>query len=158
MGASFWLVELFRDGGEETKKRLDSRSNQLRFERFNKQTTAGHPNCLHAGGSVAGSASRVANRGRRHELLLAVGAFVSSLSEHISPEQPGGAQLVESCLLDGPALNCNQWHVPGAWVGLHSIATRTCLGSAPLLGWDVESRCWRGAPWAAQLFPPRRWF
>ena len=31
MGASFWLVELFRDRGEETKKRLDSR---LRFERF----------------------------------------------------------------------------------------------------------------------------
>ena len=72
---------------------------------------------------------------------MAVGVFVSSLSEHVSPEQPGGAQLVESYLLDGPALNCNQWHVPGVWLGLHSIATRTCLGSAPLLGWDVESRC-----------------
>ena len=32
MGACFWLVELFRDGGEETKKRLDSRSTRLRFE------------------------------------------------------------------------------------------------------------------------------
>ena len=28
------LVELFRDGGEETKKRLNSRSTRLRFERF----------------------------------------------------------------------------------------------------------------------------
>ena len=36
MGACFWLVERFRDGGEETKKRLDSRSTRLRFERFNK--------------------------------------------------------------------------------------------------------------------------
>ena len=36
MGASFWLVELFCDGGEETKKRLDSRSTRLRFERFNE--------------------------------------------------------------------------------------------------------------------------
>ena len=32
MGACFWLVELFRDGGEETKKRLGSRSTRLRFE------------------------------------------------------------------------------------------------------------------------------
>ena len=38
MGACFWLVELFRDGGEETKKRLDSRSTWLRFERFNEPT------------------------------------------------------------------------------------------------------------------------
>ena len=41
------------------------------------------------------------------------------------------------------ALNCNQWHVQAP---------------TPLLGWDVESRCWRGAPWAAQLFSPRQWF
>ena len=32
MEACFWLVELFRDGGEETKKRLGSRSTRLRFE------------------------------------------------------------------------------------------------------------------------------
>ena len=32
MGAYFWLVELFRDGGEETKQRLGSRSTRLRFE------------------------------------------------------------------------------------------------------------------------------
>ena len=32
MGACFWLVELFRDGGEETKKRPGSRSTRLRFE------------------------------------------------------------------------------------------------------------------------------
>ena len=46
-------------------------------------------------------------------VAVAVGAFVSSLSEHVSPEQPGGAPLMESYLPDGPALNCNQWHVPG---------------------------------------------
>ena len=36
MGASFWLVELFCDGGEETKKRVDYRSTRLRFERLNE--------------------------------------------------------------------------------------------------------------------------
>ena len=41
------------------------------------------------------------------------------------------------------ALDCNQWHVPPP---------------TPLLGWDVESRCWRGAPGASQLFPPRQRF
>ena len=30
------MVELFRDGGEETKKRVDSRSTRLRFRRLNK--------------------------------------------------------------------------------------------------------------------------
>ena len=43
---------------------------------------------------------------------VAVRDFVSSLSEHVSPEQPSGAQLV-SCLLDSSALNCSQWRVPG---------------------------------------------
>ena len=42
----------------------------------------------------------------------AVRDFVSSLSEHVSPEQPSGAQL-ESCLLDVSALSCSQWHAPG---------------------------------------------
>ena len=60
-----------------------------------RQTTAGHLHCSHAGVGVAGSAGCVAPRGRRHELLFAVGAFVSALSEHVSPEQPGGAPLVE---------------------------------------------------------------
>ena len=29
-------------------------------------------------------------------------------------------------------------------------------GLRSLFGWDVESRCRCGAPWAAQLFPPRK--
>ena len=41
-------------------------------------------------------------------VAVAVRAFVSPLSEHVSPEQLGGAPLA-----DGPALNCNQWLVPG---------------------------------------------
>ena len=41
------------------------------------------------------------------------------------------------------ALNCNQWHVPA---------------TTSVLGWDVESRCWRGPPGAAQLFPSCQWF
>ena len=60
------------------------------------QTTAGHPHCSHAGVGVAGSSGCVVPCGRRHELLFAVGAFVSSLSEHVSPEQPGVAPLVEN--------------------------------------------------------------
>ena len=45
-------------------------------------------------------------------VAVAVRDFVSSLSEHVSPEQPSGAQLV-SCLLDSSALNSSQWRVPG---------------------------------------------
>ena len=48
-------------------------------------------------------------------VAVAVGAFVSSLSEHVSPEQPGGAPLVEHWIATsgmflgmGPALNCDQ--------------------------------------------------
>ena len=75
--------------------------------RHTQQTTAGHPHCLHAGGSVAGSAGRVAPRGRRHELLLLWGPSflhwvnMSHLSSWVEP---------------------NWWSLP-CWTVLHWIAT-----------------------------------
>ena len=58
------------------------------------QTTAGTPTACTADGSVAGFLGRVVPRCRRHE-LLPCGAFVSSLSEHVSPEQSGGVPLAD---------------------------------------------------------------
>ena len=96
-------------------------------------------------------------------VAVAVGALVSSLSEHVSPEQPDGAQLV-SCLLDGyctelqlvacswlivaPAFNCDQ-----DMLGLRSVVRvgrRISVSTRGSVGGS--------APWAAQLFPPRRGF
>ena len=73
-------------------------------------------------------------------VAVAVGAFVSPLSEHVSPEQPGGAPLV-----DGPALNCNQWHVPGDGPALNynqdmlRLQLR-CSGGTSNLGADAGLR------------------
>ena len=82
---------------------------------------------------------------------VAVRDFVSSLSEHVSPEQPGGAQLV-SCLLDGicndlqpvacswgivaPAFNCDQ-DMPGLRSAVRvrrriSVSTRGSVGGSAL--------------------------
>ena len=85
-------------------------------------------------------------------VAVAVGAFVSPLSEHVSPEQPGAAPLA-----DGPALNCNQWHVPGDGPALNCNQDMfrlqlRCSGGTSNLGVDART------PWAAQLFPPREWF
>ena len=68
-------------------------------------------------------------------VAVTVGAFVSPLSEHVSPEQPGGAPVA-----DGHALNCNQWHVPGGRACIE-LQPGHVQAPAPLLGWDVESRC-----------------
>ena len=75
-------------------------------------------------------------------VAVAVGAFVSPLSEHVSPEQPGGAPLV-----DGPALNCNQWHVPadGPALNCNQDMFRLqlwCSGGTSNLGVDAGLR-WR---------------
>ena len=88
--------------------------NTFSYTRYNRVDWA-----LHAGGSVAGSASWQEAR-----VAVVVVAFVSPLSEHVSPEQPGGAQLAGwSCIELQP--------VAGSWqMGLHWIATRTCLGSS----------------------------
>ena len=99
-------------------------------------------------------------------VAIAVGAFVSPLSEHVSPVQPGGAPLVDGPALnrnqwhvpgDGPALNYNQWHVPGDGPALNCnqdmFRLQLCWsGGTSNLGVDA------GALWAAQLFPPRQWF
>ena len=82
---------------------------------------------------------------------VAVRDFVSSLSEHVSPEQPSGAQLV-SCLLDGicielqpvacswgivaPAFNCDQ-DMPGLRSAVRvgrriSVSTRGSVGGSAL--------------------------
>ena len=89
-------------------------------------------------GTPTGSVSRVAPRGRRHELLSLWGLRFSTEWTRLTWAagwSPTGRMIL--------ALNCSQWHVPPP---------------APMLGWDVESRCWRGAPGAAQLFPPHQWF
>ena len=84
-------------------------------------------------------------------VAVAVGGFVSLLREHVSPEQPGGAPLA-----DGPALNCDQWHVPGDGPALNCNEDMfrlqlRCSGGTSNLGVDA------GAPWAAQLFLSRQW-
>ena len=82
---------------------------------------------------------------------VAVRDFVSSLSEHVSPEQPSGAELV-SCLLDGicielqpvacswgivaPAFNCDQ-DMPGLRSAVRvgrriSVSTRGSVGGSAL--------------------------
>ena len=73
-------------------------------------------------------------------VAVAVGAFVSSLSEHVSPEQPGGAPLA-----DGPVLNCNQWHVPGDGPALNCNQDMfrlqlRCSGGTSNLGVDAGLR------------------
>ena len=65
------------------------------------------------------------------------GAFVSSLSEHVSPEQSGGVPLAGL----GPRID---------------LQPVVCSGSSFAARVDVESRSWRGAPRVAQFFPPRQ--
>ena len=100
--------------------------------------TAGTPTAYTANVSVAGSFGHVVPRGRRHELLLLWG--LRFFTEWTRLTWAAGWSPTGWMSL---ALNCNQWHVPAP---------------TPLLGWDVESRCWHGAPGTAQLFPPRQWF
>ena len=87
------------------------------------QTTAGHPHCLHAGGSVAGSAGCVAPRGRRHELLLLWGpSFLHwvNMSHLSSRVEPHWRMVLHWIATSGMFVG----------LGLHWIATRTCLGSS----------------------------
>ena len=72
--------------------------------------TAGHPHCLHAGGSVADSVGRVTLHGRRHELLSLW--FLSFSSEWTRLTWAAGWSPTGRMSL---ALNCNQWHIPGGW-------------------------------------------
>ena len=65
------------------------------------------------------------------------GAFVSSLSEHVSPEQPGGVPLVESHWPEGPSIELQPVVCSGsnsaARVGRRiSVLTRGSRGGAVL--------------------------
>ena len=91
-------------------------------------STAGHPHCSHASGSVAGSAICVASRGRRHELLLLWGpSFLHRVNmSHLSSwVEPHWWSLTCRTVLHWIATS-------GMFLGsgLHWIATRTCLGSS----------------------------
>ena len=103
------------------------------------QTTAGTPTAWMADGSVADCQGHVMPCGRRHELLLLWGpSFLhwvntSHLSSQVESRWPAW----------GHALTCNQWYIPAPTL---------------LLGWDVESRCWCGAPRGVQFFPLRHYF
>ena len=101
--------------------------------------TAVHPDCLHAGGSVAGSVGCVSPRGRRHEWLWGL-CFSSEWTRltWAARWSPTGRMVL--------ALNCNQWHVPGGWA-LHWIATSDmfrlqlrCSGGTSNLGVDAGLR------------------
>ena len=74
-------------------------------------STAGHPHCLHAGGSVAGSVGRFAPRGRRHELLSLWGLRFSTEWTRLT--------WAAGWSPTGVAWTCNQWHVPGGRAFLH---------------------------------------
>ena len=105
----------------------------------NARIDSGHPYCLHDRRECGRLCRPCRASWQEARVAVAVGpSFLhwvntSHLSSQVESRWPAW----------GHALTCNQWCVPAA---------------ASLLGWDVESRCWRGAPRAAQFFPLRQLF
>ena len=140
MGASFWLVELFRDGGEETKKRLDSRSTQLRFEQFNEPIVV-----------------QFVHRLVRHIWYCSYKNIFSSVLNLLSAELPDSRGICAvgepNCVIEKLWLNlylisqarpvaCTQYESPSWWEGYSCTKTGhwTQQTSTALSHFEMEKR------------------